>query len=306
MKSVIVSFVYCFILVESIFSNPFTSYIENSAGKIYQSNSKAVELDYEEEFKIMIKCPTSSAPNELQPVGALVKKMELYVSNKEKEFSKQLEIKRDLTLNVTYINTLSAILSNNGIISINSNNLDQLNIILKITYWSRNDPEIPIEMSGLAAALDLETQSESFVILAKHYGPYLLVNLSPLAGNFSQKTLDTLAGIFNSLELISIDWPVIYSIDNREMSFTYAILSAPIFYYQTRKWYNHIDLEAVVMKDLSNSDDGTGIGIALGIIRSEKSGMLLKIGYIYQQKTENNYIFAGLSIPSLSAILASK
>jgi len=286
--------------------NQFKAFLKDSEGKEHGANGGPVELDFTEGFELLVHRPAGALPSEALPFGAYIKSVELRVVAKDRQFTKILEVDRRLET-VRFLGELSALITKDDL-DISTQGLRDLTIVLSLTYWGRGDPEIPLPLRGYTEDLGAEEARDSFTIEARHYGPYLLFNLSPLGGNFGAATLDALLGAFSSLALSSVDWPLVYYPSRGSGGFaaTFALFSAPVFYYETRRWYGNFDLEGVVAKDLSPVGDSTGMGLALGCLRGRNGTMMLKVGYLRFLEPEESAIFFGLSIPALSSWISSR
>jgi len=289
--------VACFLIaIRGFADGEFLAYLTDSDQVSHEANADAVELEYREKFNIQILMPKSEFPKKAQPLGCLVKEIDITASDGKTVYDKATSIGQDVGV-YTEPFTIEQMLRGSDL-SVTSSNVDKMSIALKVVYWANADKDLTAACSGLAAALEDKEHTDTFVIHAKHYGPYLLVDLSPLKGTQGGALGNALMGIFSTLQLASIDVTALYDFTAGSPSFSYALLTAPIFYYQTREWYKHFDIEAVVAKDLGGAS--AGVGVALGLFRPTDQGAILKIGGVFLQATDWAG-FIGVSISALSA-----
>lgn len=300
-KNIIISF-FCLL---GLYSFSQTSYKLESQiiidDKAY-SNIEPIKIGYDEDFDIEIRVNNIN-DNIKAHINCYVKEIEFIISNGDKVHSKKIQLQPNSSLKKYPFNIKKELIEDAKLTDwgINNFNVNDLSLIIKVTYRIPTEIINENECSGFAVALNTERQQDIFKIDVEHFGTYVLFDFENSAANNGGKVLDFFSGIFNSLEMSSVDYPIVFG----KSEFVQGMFSAPIISFKRRSGFlNHIDLQAVLIKNLENNDNlATGFGIGL---LSVKSGpKLFKIGAFFQEndagKTEPQF-FISISLRSLGKL----
>jgi len=267
------------------------------------------EFDIDEIFYYQIRNDVTSNPEQVLSLRCYIKRIEYLVRFKESVYGPfYLE---NIPTQVTvgggrYPTSARALLQQNVkgevLDKLNSRNILDLQIIFRTIWYTReelnNDPSKQNCSDLFPTKLNEKTRIDMFTIDVKDFGLIALVDVSPLAKDEAQLSLDVVSGITKNLARTSVDYVAVAD----KNSISNAMVSVPFLKYEGRQWfYKNFEVETLLVTDGDSKSKPVDFGVGIGALGTKDK--TLKAGVVWRDK-KPNYIL-GLSVRGLATWLSN-
>lgn len=284
----------------------FEAVLIDGEGGVHKANRGMVEVGYKEELKLEVRMPTAQNAIEPQPLACLIDYVQVVLQSSDKTKIPKLKVPDD-TLAVRMDLKIAEIASGEGI-DVTTFNVEALAPIVRVGYRVRPPQPTGDACGGLAMALPSDQQVDVFSLNVRNYGLHILVDVQPVSSG-TNAIWDVLGGVLSTLNYASVDYPYLFG----ESEFKQIMASAPILFFESRRWYkSHWDLEAVVVR-ASEGSEPSGKGAAVGLFRPKGGRSAFKVGFVRLEteeadgtKEKHTKVFGAVSVPTIGSWLSRK